>query len=166
MRLLLAISMTAVFAMSSASADNFDYKGTPSFTHGCDLRGHDDMGDRIRRYCWLSVSNMNGPGKLIGNAYVIASAKILEIDATGITIVKAPNWEGCDRQPRRMAVDGNRIDGLPKAEQLRRLMAGSVYLRDEQAPWPNCRSAPSGTRLDGFQQAVDLMTAEWMSGQR
>ncbi|UOK71714.1 hypothetical protein [Ancylobacter polymorphus] len=161
MKLNFTIGVAAIFVTFSASADDFQYKGAPSFTYGCDMRGHDDMGDPIRRYCWLNVSNMSGPGMLIGNAYVMSQAKILEVDASGIKIVRAPNWEGCDVAPRRMAVDGKRIDGLPKDEQLRRLASGSIYLRDEQAPWPNCRMAPRGTRLDGFREALDAMTAEW-----
>ncbi len=151
----------ALALCTEASADRMQYKGSPKFSHGCDFRGKDQFGDKVRTYCWLSVNNLSGAGLLIGLSYKIGLETIVEVDEKGVRLVKSPAWEGCEGFPRRVAVDGRRIDALPQAQQMSAMRDGEIFVREEQAPWPGCGIAPHATRLTGFGEALDEMLAQW-----
>lgn len=134
---------------------------------GCDLSPRDDLGDRKRQYCWLGINDLSRSGMTVEdtNAWAIKHATIFEIDRTGL-LLKRPRKSDvlCARSPRRIAVDGRRIDHLSNSEQVKAIEEGELLVWDQQAEWPACGIAPHGLRLDGLKDALDDLRQRWPVG--
>ncbi|MDQ0305343.1 hypothetical protein [Ancylobacter polymorphus] len=167
MRAILSLLTAIFFATVSqrGTAETFfeelQYKGTPEFTFGCDFEKNDAFGEARRNYCWMTVNN-TGKGRLIGSSQILNIKKIVEIDAKGLRLVKPTHWDECGiGAPKRMAVDGVRIDKMDIKNQIKTMKSGNIFVREEQALWPYCGISPYATSLQGFGEALDSMISAW-----
>lgn len=135
----------------------------PEWSIGCDDRGHDQFGDRHRRYCWLALSNLGADSMIMDdNSWVIRYVNLIEIDATSFRLNKPKKTDTlCAGTPKRIAVDGVRIDHLPEAKQIEAIIQGHRLSWEEQRPWPTCGIAPHGTYLTGIGPAFGALLLRW-----
>lgn len=166
MKLLLAVGIALSLSSSAAPASSsfkvFDRP--PKWLTGCDAKRKDAFGDSKRVYCWLTVSNSPSALELMDdNSFVMSYETILEVDAKGIKIRKPLPRRLCEAKgsPRRIAVDGKRIDALPTLQQIQAMLAGKKLVWETQAEWPYCGIAGHGTYLDGMREAMEELQSKW-----
>ena len=134
----------------------------PNWSVGCDAKKKDQFGDSKRRYCWLRVDNLASSAQIMDdNSYVMKLVTIMEIDAGGITLSTPKAALSCSGGPKRIAVDGIRIDDLPTVQQINAISKGRKLTWEEQAAWPYCGVAPHGTYLDGVGPAIAELKEKW-----
>ncbi len=140
----------------------FYLHGAPKWDVGCEAGPTDQFGDRKREYCWLKLDNP-APGVQImdDNSYAMKHETIFEVDAEGVKFIKPHKVSACDGAPRRIAVDGKRIDQLSEKDQIEAVLKGSRLVREEQGKWPYCGIAPNGTYLQGVRPGYDRMMQQW-----
>lgn len=168
MQRLFLSTLLSIVALGTANADPFDKvspSAAPEWKTGCEGRTKDQFGDAKERYCFLSLYNYHIREQLMeDNSYLIRSAVLLYIDHQGLRL-NAPRKSDdlCKNEPKRIAVDGNRIDQLVPREQIDRLTKGRYLVWEEQAEWPYCGVAPHGTNLHGIGPAIEKLRQEWNS---
>jgi hypothetical protein len=140
----------------------------PEWSSGCDAKTKDQFGDKKRSYCWLFVNNLGNPGQIMDdNAYVIKHETLFEIDGKGLHLRRPKKVDRlCKGEPKRIAVDGIRIDHLFEAKQIEAILAGNRLVWEKQAKWPYCGIAPHGTYLTGVREAVAELRAKWAARPR
>lgn len=127
----------------------------------CDKKQTDEFGDKAGgQYCVLTVANYGGPS-LIGLSYTLLDSNILIVDEKGVRPYPAYSDPLCGNKPKRLAVDNKRIDTLSHKEQVRAILAGNVYVREEQAQWPKCNFLSRATYLNGISAAYKRLMAQW-----
>lgn len=133
------------------------------WTYACYKGGSDAFGENKKSpYCIVSVDNL---GKtLIGNSYTIKLSDIVRYSGGKPKIIRPTADSTCENSPRRIAVDGKRIDSMSDETQIDRMKAGTLYTREEQASWPYCGVAPHAAYLSGFSEVYDAMAADFRSG--
>lgn len=166
MRKALATTLLWIVIYGTASAGTFDkvpQNATPEWKIGCESQTVDQFGDAKQQYCSLSVYNYHIREQLMeDNSYLIRSAVILYIDRQGLRLNLPRKADAlCKTEPKRIAVDGNRIDQLILPEQIDRLAKGRVLVWEQQAEWPYCGVAPHGTNLHGIGPAIEELKQEW-----
>lgn len=138
------------------------YNGSPEWKVGCEAAARDQFGDAQKQYCWMFVHNPRGYGKLLpDNSYVMTTEDIFKVDKSGIHVIPPKSSLYCKAKPRRMAVDGKRIDGLPVSKQIEAILSGREFIKEKQAEYPYCGIAPYGTFLDGVRSAFQDMNSRW-----
>lgn len=135
----------------------------PKWQVGCDSSSKDQFGDKTRKYCWLTINNLSSIGKLMDDSsYPIRYAKLFELDHQGFHLIKPRKADRlCGLAPKRIAVDGKRIDDLPETEQVVAILYGQRLVWEDQAEWPSCGIAPHGTYLNGIEGAMAEMIKQW-----
>ncbi|MEJ1935382.1 hypothetical protein WDZ92_34735 [Nostoc sp. NIES-2111] len=127
---------------------------------GCDINVRDPYGKKVEDdHCWvLGGSHKNE----FENALPMTSEIIFVVDNKGGRLYRAKKISDlCGPVPRRVAVDGVRIDTLPADKQVETVLQGSVLIREQARPWPYCNLANYGTRLDGIAEAYAMALAMW-----
>ena len=158
----LALSILCAAANNAQAFEVFDRP--PKWIIGCDNKKKDAFGVSKRAYCWLSVSNNPSATELMDdNSFVISNETIIEVDVKGIKIITPRHKKLCVAKgsPKRIAVDGKRIDGISTLKQLQKMLTGKRLAWEKQADWPNCGIAGYGTYLDGFREALDDLHVKW-----
>lgn len=169
MKLALRSAVCLLFSNSlcdPASAGAFDkvpQSATPEWKTGCETRKTDQFGDAKKQYCFLALSNHHIREQLMeDNSYLSRWAVLFHIDQDGLHFTPPRKGDDlCKGAPKRIAVDGNRIDQLKPSEQIERLMHGKTLVWEEQADWPYCGIAPHGTNLHGIRVAIEKLKQEW-----
>ena len=135
---------------------------TSDWSYICDPGGPDQFGENKKTpYCTITVSNF---GKtLIGNSYTISHANIIYYTKGTAKVIKPLSDSPCDSSPKRIAVDGRRIDQLSDALQIKAMLSGKLYTREEQANWPYCGIAAHAAYLDGFSEIYQKMLNEYQA---
>lgn len=101
------------------------------------------------------------------NSWVIKHATLFEIDRAGLHLIKPKKTDSlCSGTPRKIAVDGKRIDNLAGKDQITAVLKGSKLVWETQALWPYCGIAPSGTYLTGLGAAIEELKFKWNEGAR
>lgn len=133
---------------------------TSDWSYSCYEGGTDQFGENRKiPYCIITVSNL---GKsIIGNSYTISYANIINYTKLGTKILKPQPDSPCDGIPKRIAVDGKRIDQLSDALQVKAMLTGKIYTREEQAEWPYCGIAAHAAYLNGFSEVYAKMMNEY-----
>ncbi|MBP2563398.1 hypothetical protein J2857_006197 [Neorhizobium galegae] len=143
---LAASSATAQDRVAHQSAENVEFK---QWSLWCRADVLDDYGDiRFKRHCTAYISR---PGQF-------DSIPIMTItDAhTGMASATAPS--DCDYQPRRVAVDGKRIDTLDEAAQMEAIFAGKKLVREVwKLHWPECQHQDVTVDITGAKQAWERL---------
>lgn len=135
---------------------------TSDWSYTCVPGGYDQFGENKQPpHCTITVSNI---GKsLIGNSYTISYANIIYYSKDKAKVIKPQPDSPCDGAPKRIAVDGRRIDQLSDALQIKAMLAGKLYTREEQAEWPYCGIGPHAAYLDGFSEVYQKMLNEYQT---
>lgn len=157
------VFFSLVIFCGKASAQITEMKSSPQWQVGCDSESKNQFGEKKRRYCWLFVNNLSNNGTLMDdNSWVIGLETLFEIDKAGLHLIKPKKSDDlCSGRPRKIAVDGRRIDQLSEKEQVKTILNGRRLVWEKQALWPYCGIAPHGTYLDGIQKAVSDLQLQW-----
>ena len=150
--------------LSGISAfDKLPPDAAPKWSTGCEASKADQFGDPKRQHCYLMLNNLHHREQLMeDNSYVIRLETLILVDKNGLRL-DAPRKSSslCKNEPRRIAVDGQRIDQLPAAQQIERIIGGRTLVWEKQADWPYCGIAPHGTNLHGIGPAITKLQQEW-----
>lgn len=91
------------------------------------------------------------------------TSTVLKVNASGPVVTRARKKNPlCRSVAKRIAVDGQRIDGLNNSAQIRALLVGSQFAREDHGLWPGCGIINSVTRLERTQEAYDTMMDLWL----
>lgn len=161
----LLISMVATSSATAGAFDKVSPNAAPEWKTGCEARTKDQFGDPKQQYCFLALSNYHIREQLMEDlSYLIRWVALVRIDHQGLRL-STPRKASplCKTEPKRIAVDGKRIDHLPRPEQIEILSRGKTLVWEEQAEWPACGVAPHGTNLHGIGPAIEKLKEEWSS---
>lgn len=110
------------------------------------------------------LSNLNRSNASLlmdDNSWIIDIVTFMKIDHSGIRINYPTTTKGCSLGPKRVAVDGIRIDGLPVERQIDAISKGQRFTWEQQGRLPDCNIAPHGTYLAGAAKAIAQLKAKW-----
>jgi hypothetical protein len=153
----------AMLAFPAAADPMAPVTAPPIWTTECDFKPRTPFGEKRRQYCFLTLSNLSNPGFLMPDgSWKIGYTTLIEIDAVGIKVIRPKAYGSpCRGAPRKIAVDGRRIDGRSHVAQIEALASGSSFAWESQRPWPHCTIAVDGSLLAGFSDALREMQAKW-----
>jgi hypothetical protein len=143
-----------------STPDKFEI-GQESWSVGCEPDQYDPYGKLVEKsQCWVLVSYFGSRNE----GRTMTGEFIFKVDAAkGPYLVLPPALDTniCDEVPKRKAVDGKRIDGLPMSKQIEAVLNGSLYVREDDRPWPDCNVYNEVTTIAGARRAYERMMAKW-----
>lgn len=133
-----------------------------NWSSGCQDDQLDPYGKLVERAkCWTMVSDFTRSDE----GAPVGVKTIFEIDAKGTRMVanRAYDTDICGEVPKRIAVDGRRIDTLPMPQRIDAALAGQRVTREKDRPWPYCNVMNETMSMVGARAAYDQMVAAWQA---
>lgn len=130
-----------------------------SWSTGCQDTQRDAYGSIIdREKCWAMISSSNRDAK---DGFSI-SGTLFEIDENGPRM-KANHRSDrlCEPEPRRIAIDGRRIDHLPPRSLIEATLSGTRLTRERSREWPYCNLQNESADITGARAAYNEMIEKW-----
>ncbi|MBN9468977.1 MAG: hypothetical protein J0J10_09420 [Bosea sp.] len=92
----------------------------------------------------------------------MGSNTIFEVDQAGARVGRIRKKDSlCQSVAKRVAVDANRIDGLPQREQIARILDANKFAREDHGLWPECGLHNNEVRLERSREAYEAMERLW-----
>lgn len=159
---MLMLPVVALLAGCSAAAMQSASTTTKQaeWTTGCQDDQIDPYGKLVERAkCWTMVSDFTRSN----DGAPVGVDTIFEINAKGARMVEntAFDTDICAEVPKRIAVDGRRIDTLPMPARIEAALAGQRVTREKDRPWPYCNVMNETMSMAGARAAYDQMVAAW-----
>lgn len=159
MKLVFALALATLGASCAASPHPSKSLTDTSWSVGCQGTQKDQYGAVIgQEKCWAMISAFNAN---IMDGLSIGVSNIFEIDKNGPRMPRAIGDRSCAVTPRRVAVDGERIDHLPMQKQIAAVLGGRRLVRERIRGWPYCNLQDESADLTGAKAAYENMVAQW-----
>ena len=160
MRAVAALGLATILSGCVQTSSNPAAQPQEKWRVGCNINERDAYGKRVSPdYCWVMAGGYweNHP-----SAFTMIGETLIMVDGNGHRLAPARKISSlCNEVPRRIAVDGVRIDQLPQARQIEVALSGQVLTREQSRPWPYCNLVNYATNLDGLAAALDAAVAMW-----
>ncbi len=145
-----------------------DNRRKSGWSVGCQSKHFDAYGKFVEgAKCWATLSETDPKYSIqeyIGRPMLVS--RMFVVDSSGPRLVKnkALDTDLCGDHPKRVAVDGVRIDRMPMKDQIARVVNGKRIVRERDNPWPYCAVFDETASLTGAKEAYDQMMMMWNSG--
>lgn len=140
----LLLLITTLAVPESTHAEVYDYG---SWSFACAKDHKDPYGDvLVKRHCWAMLCGQSGSIRCVRVFYFSHKH--------GERIAWNDSHHLCDYPPRKIAVDGRRIDTLPMPQQIEAVVKGDSMTREvwengTDGSWPYCSTTDVTVSLKG-----------------